>query len=219
MGRWAEEAGVEEGQVVSNALAVDVLEAAGSKPLRRPTSALALCPDSNPPGNDAVMTPRPLARLIVGYFRPSGRVLDPARGEGAFYDAMRDLSPPPTRVDWCEIEDGVDFLNPRHSLGSYDWIVTNPPWSKMRNFLLHSMRISENVVFVASMTHFVTKARLCDIRQSGFGLREALLVTQPPAPWPSSGFQLAAVWLQRGYTGGLEFTDAQSVGPQEEMAL
>jgi hypothetical protein len=95
---------------VSNALALDVLEA-DSRPGRRPTSALALCPDSNQPAHDAVMTPRPLARLIVDYFRPSGRVLDLARGQGAFYDAVRDLSPPPTRVDWCEIEDGVDFLN------------------------------------------------------------------------------------------------------------
>jgi hypothetical protein len=41
------------------------------------------------------------------------------------------------------------------------------------------------------------------IGAAGFGLREALLFDHPSKPWPSSGFQLAAVRISRGYQGPL----------------
>jgi hypothetical protein len=157
------------------------------------------------------MTPPSLARTIVDYYRPSGTVLDPARGAGAFYDALLELEPSPESVDWCEVREGRDFLDPYARLGPCDWIVTNPPWSQIRPFLARSMQLANDIVFLATLPHFLTRARLREISEAGFGLREALLVTHPPAPWPGSGFQLAAVRIQRGYAGRLGFTDAQTV--------
>ena len=87
--------------------------------------------------------------------------------------------------------------------------MTNAPWSKLRAFLNHAMKISDNVVFLCTMTHFVTRARIRDIAEAGFAMREALLVPNPPPPWPGGGFQLAACWLQRGWTGGLTSTTSR----------
>lgn len=151
-----------------------------------------LAPGKNQPEHDLVMTPPWLADQIVDYFAPRGRLLDPARGEGAFYNAMLRHS---SAVQWCERTEGRDFYSWHDPV---DWIITNPPWSKLRPFLLHSMTLAPNVVFLCTITHVVTKARLRDIDRAGFGIAVVLPVRQPPPPWPGSGFQLAAVLVQRG---------------------
>lgn len=150
------------------------------------------------------MTPLPLAREVVSHYRPHGRILEPARGDGAFFTALKSICSDST-VEWCEIREGRDFFN-LSADQHYDWTCTNPPWSKFRKFLQLSMGISDHVVFLATLTHFMTRARLQEIAWAGFGLREAYCVDTPGPPWPSSGFQLAAVHLERGYRGGLVFS-------------
>jgi hypothetical protein len=151
-----------------------------------------LAPGSNAPDHDLVMTPPRLARQIVDHYAPHGRLLDPARGDGAFYAAMQRQS---NDVHWCEITEGIDFYRWREPV---DWIVTNPPWSKFRSFLRHAMRLAPNIVFLATVSHFVLKARLRDMRAAGFGIVEVMLVEEPPLPWPRSGFQPAAVLVRKG---------------------
>ena len=46
----------------------------------------AFCPPKNTPDKDLVMTPEYLAKDIINHYNPQGLILDPARGEGAFYD-------------------------------------------------------------------------------------------------------------------------------------
>ena len=46
----------------------------------------AFCPPKNAPEKDIVMTPVYLAKNIIEHFEPTGLILDPCRGEGAFYD-------------------------------------------------------------------------------------------------------------------------------------
>src|SRR5438045_3761523 len=45
-----------------------------------------LSPASNPPKHDLVTTRPELAARIVQHYNPHGRVLDPRRGQGAFYN-------------------------------------------------------------------------------------------------------------------------------------
>jgi hypothetical protein len=73
---------------------------------------------------------------------------------------------------------------------------------------VHSMKVADNIVFLATINHFTTRARLRDIREMGFGIVEFCLFDNPPANtgWPSSGFQLVAGWLARGYTGPTHWT-------------
>ena len=173
--------------------------------IKPPKKRRRLSPGRNTSAHDLVMTPPDLAIAIVRHFRPSGIVLDPCRGHGAFYNALK-LCPTVTEANWCEVDEGRDFFDEHRKV---DWVVTNAPWSKLRAFLNHAMKISDNVVFLCTMTHFVTRARIRDIAEAGFAMREALLVPNPPPPWPGGGFQLAACWLQRGWTGGLTSTTSR----------
>jgi hypothetical protein len=157
-----------------------------------PTPPRRLSPGKNPPINDLVITPELLAQSIVDYFRPSGRLLDPARGSGAFYRALLRHS---TDVRWCETAVGRDFFAYHEPV---DWVIGNPPWSKFKAFIHHAMELAPNVVFLGTIVHFTTKARLRIIEAAGFGVTEIKLVQQPPPPWPGSGFQLAAVRLRKG---------------------
>jgi hypothetical protein len=158
----------------------------------------ALSPSPNGPSHDMVQTPSALAKAIVQHFAPTGVCLDPCRDSGAFWRALK-ACPGVTDVLWCELSQGLEFME---FDGRVDSCVSNPPWSRMRQFLRHGMEIADNVVYLATMNHFDTRALLQDIRESGFGIREALLLPHPPPPWPRSGFQLAAVHLQRGWSGG-----------------
>lgn len=148
-------------------------------------------------GDDRVWTPDALALRIVSHFQPTGTILEPCKGQGSFMRAMPDC-------EWCEIDEGRDFLAIE---GQWDWIVTNPPWSKFRQFLAKAMQCAGDVVFLVTMNHFFTKARMRDVAEAGFGFVEALLVPTPPKPWPQSGFQVAAVHLRKGYHGPMAFSD------------
>lgn len=157
-------------------------------------------PNRNYVSNDEVQTPPALARLLVRHFRPTGRILEPCCGQGRI---LRQL---PRGAKWCEIKRGRDFFAWHEPV---DWIITNPPWSQIRPFLQHAMTVADNVVFLLTINHLWTKARLRDIRVAGFGLREILLVEMPPE-FPQSGFQLGAVHLQRRWRGRIKLSQIRS---------
>ena len=48
-------------------------------------------------------------------------VIEPFKGEGAFYDAFPDY----VEKDWAELEQGRDYTD---ISGTYDWVITNPPF-------------------------------------------------------------------------------------------
>jgi len=155
------------------------------------------CPAPNTPDKDIVMTPEWLAKDILDHYKPYGKFLDPCRGEGAFYEQYGGDK------DYCELAEGKDFLE---YLGKSDWIVTNPPWSKMRQFICKGMEVSDNVVYLTTINHYTTKRRLRDIREQGFSIKEIFCVPTPTNPWPQLGFQLAAVHIQKGYKGDIRMS-------------
>lgn len=152
-------------------------------------------------GNDRTYTPPDLAAAIVRHFQPDAldSVLEPCAGpigKQAFVDALRDYD-----LAWFEIEEGSDFLAQQGASYRYDWVITNPPWSLLLAFLVKSMSVANNVVFLCLVPAFFQKAKQRAIRESGFGMREILFVPEPPRPWPHTGFCLGAVYVQRGYAG------------------
>lgn len=157
-----------------------------------PPKGRMLVPPSNQPRQDLHMTPPELARRIVDYFAPRGRLLDPCRGDGAFYNAMLVHS---ADVLWCEVREGRNFFAYDQPI---DWIITNPPWSILRPFTQHALRQATDVVFLVGLNAYTTKARLRDIERAGFAIIDRLYVPTPPSPWPGSGFQLAAVHMRKG---------------------
>lgn len=88
---------------------------------------------------DRVPTPSPAARDMIDYFKPNGIIMDPCRGDGAFYNLL------PSGALWCEIDDGVDFLA---DLRRSNWIIGNPPYNLTRIFMRHAFRLTDNVVFL-----------------------------------------------------------------------
>ena len=165
-----------------------------------PSGRGGLVPATNCLAQDLVMTPPELAAVVIGHFagRMSGTVLDPARGQGAFHDRF------PACLDrhWCEITEGRDFLDWHEPV---DWVMSNPPWSRLRDFSRHAMRIAPNIVWLAPLTNLTTKARLRDLDEAGFGIAELVLIDTPKG-WPQSGFQLVAAWLRKGHSGGWSVT-------------
>jgi len=145
-------------------------------------------------GNDRVMTPIKLASEIVAHYKPEGRILEPCCGEGNFLVSM------PT-ADWCEIDKGRDFLE---VTGHWDWIITNPPYSKYRSFFNKAMDVADNVVFLQFINAIFFKARLRDMKQHGFRIKE-IWCFESPKEFPKFGFQMGCVYYKRGYTGEINF--------------
>lgn len=188
------------GATVATVLKVARLLGMGSVVRAAPSGRGGLVPAKNAPAQDLVMTPPELAAAVIGHFadRMAGRVLDPARGQGAFHDGF------PTHLDrhWCEIGEGRDFFDWQQPV---DRVMTNPPWSRLREFTRHAMRIAPNIVWLAPLTNLTTKARLRDLDEAGFGIVE-LVKLETPKDWPQSGFQLVAAWLHQGHAGNWAVT-------------
>lgn len=146
--------------------------------------------------NDVIMTPPDLARAIVKHFHPYGSILEPCKGTGNFLQFM------PGAI-WCELSEGKDFFDFQEKV---DWIVTNPPWSKVRDFLRKSMQVADNIVFLMTINHLWTKARIRDIREFKFGVAE-IAICETPREFPQSGFQLGAIHLVRHYHSYIRFTE------------
>jgi hypothetical protein len=154
-------------------------------------------PNRNYKSNDCITTPEYLAKALIEHFKPSGKILEPCKGTGNFLKYL------PEGTLWCEISEGRDFYEFNEKV---DWIITNPPWSKIRKFLQHSLKIANNVCFLFTINHLWTKARLRDIKEADFGIKEICLFDTPDN-FPPLGFQIGMVHLQRGYSGDIKLTE------------
>ena len=144
--------------------------------------------------NDVVMTPREVAKSLIEHFKPNGIILEPCSGDGAFLDYL-------PNAEWCEVTKGRDFFEYEKKV---DWIITNPPWSIFRPFLIKSLTVADNIVFLIPIVHFFGKARLREIYKYNFGFKEIMFVDTPKS-FPQMGFQLGAVYLKKGYKGKCKF--------------
>jgi len=99
---------------------------------------VAMNPASRKPGNDVIYTPSWVVDDMINFFKPTGLVLDPCRGQGQFSDKISDCL-------WCEISEGRNFYDFDHKVGT---VIGNPPYSDIRKFVLHAMSISDRVIFL-----------------------------------------------------------------------
>jgi len=160
-------------------------------------------------GNDCVQTPVGLALDIMNHFKPKGTVLEPCKGDGNFiqayetYNLINQLTEngDGIKFGWCEILNGRDFFKFNQKS---DWIITNPPYSIFRRFMNHSMEIANDIIFLITINHIWLKARLRDIKEKGFGIKEILLINTPKE-FPQSGFQFGVIHLKKGYKGDIKF--------------
>jgi len=145
--------------------------------------------------NDEVMTPENIAKMIVNHFKPEGKILEPCKGTGNFLKFL------PKNALWCEIKEGKDFFDFNEKV---DWIITNPPWSKIFDFLNHSLDLADNIVFLLTINHLWTKKRLRTILEKGFGIKE-IFIFNVPKELNSSGFVVGCIHLKRNWNGEIKF--------------
>lgn len=150
-------------------------------------------------GNDNIQTPEYLAKKIIDKFSPMGKILEPAKGKGSFYKFLKNC-------DWCEISEGRDFFD--YKIKKNDWIVTNPPFSKVRKFLIHSYELeTSNILFLMPVNHLIAlRARLRDMKYFEYGIREMCLVETPPE-FPITGFQYCVYHIKKNYIGDIVFSE------------
>jgi len=156
---------------------------------------------SNSKREDCVQTPLNYIKAITEHFKPKGRILEPCRGKGIWYKFLKGYIQKGHTLEWCEILEGKDFFEYN---GEVDWIITNPPYSKMRKFMQKSMDISNNIVFLTSINHLWLKARLRDVFEKGFGIKE-IIIFDTPKSFPQSGFQFGCFHLCKNYKGDIKF--------------
>lgn len=144
---------------------------------------------------DVVYTPDWVAKDMVDFFKPTGRILEPCAGDGVFLKYL------PPKTEWCEIEKGRDFFSWRERV---DWIVGNPPFKQFYEFMLHSFEIADNIVYLLPidkpfnvfLTHkmIYEKGGIVHLRCYGDGRTIGIPEIHRPA---------TAIHFQRGYTGGM----------------
>ena len=152
--------------------------------------------DPQPP-NDLVMTPEPMAKRVIEIFNPlisdGALILDPCVGEGVFYNNY------PTRCkkDWCEITKEVDFFDYE---GHANWIITNPPYSILDDFLRKSYECADNIVFLLPLSKmFSSLGRIRGIL--GYGNIHSIHIVGAGKCGFPFGFPACAFHIKRGYQG------------------
>ncbi len=132
------------------------------------------------------------AKTVCEHFPIKGLILEPACGNGVFLKYL------PETTEWCEIAKGRDFFQRTDKV---DWIVTNPPFEHLTNWMEKSFDIAANVVFLIPLSKLFSSApRMQQVFNYG-GIREMLYLGTGRSIGFDIGFPFAAVWFQRDYKG------------------
>jgi len=140
--------------------------------------------------NDVFLTPRPLAAQLIDE-TPWGlndSLLDPFMGRGAFFDQF----PKAGKEYWCEIEKGSDFFR---WVEPIDWIMSNPPFSKLSQVFSHSCRIAQKGFAYLIPTYSLTHKRIKDCSSFGFNISRIVFFPNPKE-W-QLGFQMCWVVFEK----------------------
>ena len=110
---------------------------------------------------DAYYTPEHLVAPLLGHMRPRGRLLEPCVGDGSIARLLSHL--PQTAVLTNDIDTKV-FADTHldasqellwsclHKTTHIDWVITNPPFSKAREILEHSLKYADNVALLLRLS-------------------------------------------------------------------
>ncbi|MGI7118401.1 hypothetical protein ACNGEM_07360 [Campylobacter coli] len=101
--------------------------------------------------NDYYQTPYTMTKHLLEIENFEGSILEPSCGAGAIVKILRDYN---KSVDYCDLnndfsltgifKDFKDFIN--DDFKKYDNIVTNPPFSLAKEFILKAKQIANNKI-------------------------------------------------------------------------
>jgi hypothetical protein len=127
-------------------------------------------------------TPKELAKDLISIVPlvAGDRVVEPFKGEGAFYDAFPDF----VSKDWAELEQGKDY---RELTEEYDWVITNPPFRLETNgkrvnsfwFLLdyYTQKAKKGIAFLGNDRCFstLTPRRQAILKERGWKMTKVVV--------------------------------------------
>lgn len=145
---------------------------------------------------DVVYTPDWVARDMVEFFKPTGRILEPAAGDGAFLKYL-------PGADWCEIEQGRDFFA---WASAVDWVFGNPPYSAFSNWLGHSMEIANNICYLIPLTRLFNSGFFIKRMMRWGNIRHMRYYADGGELGWNIGFAIGAVHFQKDYRGPMEIS-------------
>lgn len=143
--------------------------------------------------SDKVYTPDEVAKYLINLLpiKDSDVLLDPCRGQGAFYNNFPELN---IKL-YCEIDEGIDFFNFNDKV---DWIITNPPYSIYDAFVKHCFELSNNVALLVPFSKVSSSMkRIKAIKEYG-GIKNIWFLSAARCGFPF-GFPCGFIWYQRGY--------------------
>ena len=114
--------------------------------------------------NDVFYTPDDLVddcMKLMDIIEDDDFLLDPFYGQGAFYKKYPESNP----KDWCEIALGRDFFEYDTHV---DWIISNPPFSKMTKVLNHCAKICRKGFGLIMTCFHLLPRRFNDLKTKGF---------------------------------------------------
>jgi hypothetical protein len=158
---------------------------------------------------DVVYTPDWVARDMVDFFKPTGRILEPCKGDGAFLKYL------PPQTEWCEITEGRDFFAWTEPV---DWIVGNPPYKQFRKFLGYSYQLAKDIVFFIPIDKPFNSLPSLTVWQSFGGIVSMRVYGRPGEVGFEVHRPMAAFQFRRGYTGPMYTTFAERVEFTQEQA-
>ena len=147
--------------------------------------------------SDIHLTPVETALDVIYTFKPEGKICEPCRGKdgsGGFWQTG-------IFTEWFEVDDGRNFFD---NTEYYDWIITNPPYSILTQFLNLSLMYADNVVFApVKVQKLFSKTMTYLPIYHNKGLKELIFIECPPEPFPQTGFQYVYAHWQKGYSGSI----------------
>jgi type I restriction-modification system DNA methylase subunit len=152
-------------------------------------------------------TPADCAKDLLQFIplQPQDKVIEPFKGEGAFFNAFPDF----VEKEWAEKEQGKDYTD---ISGVYDWVITNPPYRvetgtrRINSFwyLLdyYSQRAEKGIAFLSNDKCFqvLTPKRMMLLRQRGWSITK--IVVCSVKKWRGRYFFLI---LEKNKPGILDF--------------
>jgi hypothetical protein len=148
---------------------------------------------------DTVYTPDWLARDMVEFFKPTGTILDPCKGEGVFLKYL------PT-AEWCEIEQGIDFFKWTEQV---NWVIGNPPYSMFSKWLGHSMNIADNICYLIPLTRLFNSGYFIKRLARWGKIKHMRYYADGDDLGWSIGFAIGAVHFKRDYFGPMHSSIAE----------
>ena len=146
---------------------------------------------------DIVYTPDWVAKDMIEYFEPSGVVLDPCAGAGAFLDLL------PLGSPWCEIDADRDFFGWTERV---DWVIGNPPYSLTRRWFQHSYTIADHLCYLVPLRNVFSGYGFVREIHSYGGIRAIRVYGTGGRLGFPMGNAVGAFHIERDYTGPTAFT-------------